>query len=95
MKKIPTNFERYKSTPVFDETSIPAGLLKAHKTKEGAWGKIVIFSGQLNYRILEPEVEDHLLTPEYHGVVEPTVLHDVSPNGQVTFQVDFYRNPDR
>ena len=45
MKDIPENFEHYKSTPVFNETSIPAGLLKAHKTKEGAWGKIVVLSG--------------------------------------------------
>ena len=30
----------YKSTPVFDETTLPAGLRREHRTKAGVWGII-------------------------------------------------------
>ncbi len=91
MKSLPVEVESYKKTPEFTEATIPQGLLKAHKTKEGTWGKIVIVSGQLNYRILEPEFEELVLSEKRHGVVEPTVLHEVAPIGEVVFYVEFFR----
>lgn len=91
VKTLPPDLEKYKSTPEFDETSVPAGLLKAHQTKAGTWGRIVILSGKLNYRILEPELEEITLTEDVYGVVEPTVLHEVAPLGEVRFRVEFYR----
>lgn len=93
MKSLPPNLEKYKSTPEFDEDSVPAGLLKAHQTKQGTWGRIVIVSGKLNYRILEPEFEEVELSTELYGIVEPTVLHEVEPLGKVRFYVEFYRAP--
>lgn len=93
MKDIPETLEPYKKTPEFSEGSIPAGLLKSHQTKEGTWGKINVSKGKLLYRILEPEIEEVILTPEKYGVVEPTVLHEVAPIGQVSFHVEFFRTP--
>tara|TARA_B100001540_G_scaffold298633_1_gene302331 strand:- start:5705 stop:5971 length:267 start_codon:yes stop_codon:yes gene_type:complete len=83
--------ENYKSTPEFDECSIPPGLLKAHQTKPGVWGKIVVLSGRLKYRILEPVLEEVELSAQLHGVVEPAVPHEVEPIGAVKFYVAFYR----
>ena len=91
MKDIPTAATSYKKTPEFTEETIPAGLLKAHQTKAGTWGKINVTEGQLRYRILEPEYEEVLLSSELFGVVEPTILHEVEPEGKVRFHVEFYR----
>ena len=91
MKALPPQLTAYKKTPLFTETTVPAGLLAAHQTKAGTWGKIVVVSGELEYRILEPELEILLLTPERFGVVEPTVRHEVEPRGSVSFYVEFYR----
>ncbi len=90
MKELPADVSSYKSTPEFTEETVPKGLLKAHQTKEGTWGKIVILEGRLHYRILEPEIEDVELSPERYGVVEPEILHEVKPLGQVRFYVEFY-----
>ena len=30
--------EPYKTTPVFDETSLPGAIRNAHSTKAGVWG---------------------------------------------------------
>ncbi|MEP1472447.1 MAG: DUF1971 domain-containing protein [Halieaceae bacterium] len=91
MKDLPDNVVSYKRTPEFSEDTVPKGLLNAHQTKAGTWGKIVILEGALRYRILEPETEVTDLSPSRHGVVEPTVLHDVEPLGAVRFYVEFYR----
>lgn len=90
MKNLPVSVNPTRKTPEFDEASVPKGLLKAHQTKAGIWGKIVILEGELQYKINEPEEEIIILTTENHGVVEPTVLHEVKPLGSVKFYVQFY-----
>ena len=92
MKELPKNVASYKQTPVFKEDTIPAGLLQAHKTKAGTWGKIVIIKGQLLYRILEPIKEQIRLAPDFDGVIAPSMLHEVEPMGEVEFYVEFYRH---
>ncbi|MGI9327441.1 MAG: DUF1971 domain-containing protein [Pseudomonadales bacterium] len=90
MKTLPSELAPYKRTPTFTEQSVPVGLTRAHKTKAGTWGKIVILKGQLLYRILEPQLEEVLLSENHHGVVEPAVPHEVEPQGKVEFFVEFY-----
>ena len=45
----------------------------------------------LTYRILEPEVEEVLLSRSKCGVIEPTIKHEVVPEPGVRFYVEFYR----
>lgn len=89
MKSLPSNVQVYKRTPDFTEATVPAGLLKFHQTKDGTWGRIQVTAGALLYRILEPTLEEHVLTPGQPGIVEPQVLHEVSPQGAVQFYVEF------
>ncbi|MEM7361068.1 MAG: DUF1971 domain-containing protein [Pseudomonadota bacterium] len=91
MKSLPENVTAYKRTPSFTTDTVPKGLLRAHKTKAGTWGKINVERGKLLYRILEPEIEEVLLSDQRYGVVEPTVLHEVAPQGEVEFYVEFYK----
>jgi len=91
MKTLPSTVNFHKKTPEFDETSIPKGLLKAHQTKAGVWGKIVVSEGQLKYTINDPEEEILILEKNIYGVVEPTMFHEVEAIGKVKFHVEFYR----
>ena len=94
METFPENLVCYHSTPEFTETTIPKGILKSHSTKDGVWGKIVIFEGSLKYRILATETRPEeviILNEALHGVVEPTVRHEVEPIGPVRFRVEFNR----
>lgn len=90
MKQLPDHLKLVRKTPAFDESSIPTGLLQSHQTKAGVWGKIVIVEGQLQYTINEPEEETVILDHETHGVIEPTIRHEVKPIGPVRFYVEFY-----
>jgi len=91
MRSIPRQCASYKRTATFTNHTIPVGLLNAHQTKSGTWGKIVVIEGKLLYRILEPNVEEHILDPQHFGIVEPQVLHQVEPIGEVSFYVDFHK----
>lgn len=91
MKEIPVNVTSYKKTPEFDESSIPKGLLKAHQTKEGVWGKIILTKGKLEYKINGAESVIVILDKNNHGVVEPAILHEVKAIGDVKFYVEFYK----
>ena len=93
MKPLPSTVAPYNQTPVFDRDTIPPGLLHSHNTKEGVWAKIVVLEGTLTYRILEPNAEEISLTPDRVGVVEPTVKHQVVPESNVRFYVEFLREP--
>ena len=92
MKTLPEGLVSHMQTPIFTETSVPKGLLKNHTTAENVWGVIRILEGSLLYRMIEPEHEEVVLTPENPGIVEPQMLHQVEMIGTVKFQVEFYRD---
>ena len=84
----------YKSTPVFDENTLPAGLRREHRTKAGVWGIIRVLDGRVRYRVLDP-VSETILDPDHPGLVLPDQPHFVEPLGAIRMQVEFYdRAPD-
>ena len=94
MKPLPPKAVSYQRTREFTQSTVPAGLLRRHTTKPGVWGCIQVLEGSLRYRILEPTLEEHVLTQEQPGVVEPEVPHEVEPLGPVRFFVEFLRVAD-
>ena len=82
----------YRSTPVFDETTLPAALRSRHDTKAGVWGVIRVIEGRLRLRYLEP-VSEVVLEPGSPGLVLPQQPHEVEPLGAMRMQVDFYHQP--
>ena len=85
----PTLTTPYKSTPVFDEVTLPAGLRREHRTKAGAWGVIRVLEGRLRYQVIDPSSEV-ILEPGRPGLILPQQPHLVEPLGPVRMQVEFY-----
>lgn len=84
----------YRSTPVFDETTLPAALRREHRTKPGVWGVIRVLEGRVRFTLADGSGES-VLTPRRPGVVLPDQPHHVEPLGPMRMQVDFYdREPD-
>lgn len=85
---VPTS-KPYRSTPVFDDQTLPAALRKAHTTKQGVWGVIRVLEGCVRYRV---EAQDHdvILSPGTPGLVRPQEPHHVEPVGPMRMQVEFY-----
>lgn len=82
----------YRSTPIFDETTLPAALRGEHRTKAGVWGVIRVLDGELRLVHLDPP-SDTVLTPQAPGLIAPQQPHFVEPLGAMRMQVDFYDAP--
>ena len=94
MTTLPPDVVAYQRTREFSESTIPNSLRSRHTTKRGVWGSIRVVEGALRYRILAPHPEEHVLSPDRPGVVEPDVPHEVEPLGEVRFYVEFLRRPE-
>lgn len=82
----------YRSTPVFDETSLPAALRNRHNTKAGVWGMVRVLEGRVRLTYLDPQSE-LVLDPGTPGLLLPQQPHFVEPLGPMRMQVDFYDSP--
>lgn len=79
----------YRSTPVFDEISLPAALRSAHSLKAGTWGRICVIEGQLKLTYCDTHAQV-LLSPEVSGLIQPQQLHFVEPLGPIKMRIDFF-----
>ena len=79
----------YRSTPVFDEQTLPAALRADHSTKAGVWGVIRVLEGRLRLELLDSGSE-RILTADEPGVVLPEQRHRVTPLGTMRMRVEFY-----
>ncbi len=79
----------YRSSPVFDERTLPAALCREHRTKPGVWGVIRVIEGKLKLT-LSDSGEVLMLEPGTPGIVLPDQLHHVEVQGPMQMQVDFY-----
>ena len=87
-----TDPKPYRSTPVFDQDTLPAALRARHDTKSGVWGVIRVIEGTLALTYLDPPSQV-TLTPDSPGLVLPGQPHFVTPSGPMKMQVDFYDQP--
>lgn len=82
--------EPYHSSPIFDETSLPDSLQRAHSTKAGVWGLLRVLEGQVDLIFHEPHRVVRV-TPDKPAEITPQALHHVEPDGPMRMQVEFYR----
>lgn len=84
--------EPYKTTPEFDETTLPAAIRNAHDTKAGVWGLLRVIEGGARLVFHDPRREV-AVTPDRPGVIAPQAVHHVETDGPVRLRVEFYREP--
>lgn len=90
-RSLPSNVVPYKSTAVFDHSTVPRGLLRDHHTAQGVWAEITVLQGELLYEVHGEQPMTAVLTPGNPGVVEPQVPHRVELGADTRFFVTFYR----
>ncbi len=82
----------YRSTPVFDEASLPTALRNRHCTKSGVWGVIRMIEGEARLTLLDPPSKT-VLDPRNPGLIQPEQPHFVTPLGAMKLRIDFYVRP--
>jgi len=91
--QLPQGLSLYKMTPLFDAASTPPALQADHSTKAGVWGRIHVLSGRLCYRVTDSRRTAAALdlSAGAYGIIEPTIVHRVELDGEVSFQVEFWK----
>lgn len=92
---LPPGLELARTTPDFDTTSVPAGLLAAHRVADGVWGRIRVLAGSLGFVF---EDDPSTATPRHLTagdtmVIPPADPHHLVLDQPVRFHVEFHR-PD-
>jgi tellurite methyltransferase len=91
MPRLPPRAAVYKETPVFDQQSVPGGLLASHTLRAGTWGQIVVIAGKLDYVIEDVPARAFVLAPGVDGAVAPESPHHVRLQIGARFKVRFLR----
>ncbi len=82
-----------RTTPEFDESTVPAGLLGEHRVAPGVWGRLIVRAGALGFGFEgRPE---RVVPAGEHVAIPPDVTHHVRIVGPVRFVVEFHRPGDR
>ncbi len=93
-RSLPDDVGLVRTTAVFDEATVPAGLLRAHRIADGVWGRLVMHRGTLEFVFEdEPDVSITLSAGE-SLVIPPAMEHRVVLIGPAAFAVEFHRSSD-
>jgi tellurite resistance-related uncharacterized protein len=91
---LPDGLEHVRTTDTFDNDTVPAGLLRAHRVAEGVWGRLVVHSGAVNF-VFDDEPEHPITVSAGDTVAIPTARqHHLELHEAATFAVEFHRLPN-
>ena len=89
-RSLPHDAVLVRTTAVFDEESVPAGLLRAHRIADGVWGRLVVYRGTLDFLFEDEPNAPITLTAGERLVIPPAVPHRVVLTGSAAFAVEFH-----
>lgn len=92
--QLPDGLELTRTTDVFDQETVPAGLLRAHRVATGVWGRLVVHDGSLRF-VFEDDGTTFRADAGEWIVIPPDRPHRVELTGPVGFVVEFHRTSDR
>jgi len=87
---LPSGLEHVRTTPVFDEATVPEGLRRAHQVAEGVWGVLRVHTGTVTF-VDEGSGESRDVPAGGSQVIPPATPHHVEPGEGATFAVEFHR----
>jgi tellurite resistance-related uncharacterized protein len=90
---LPDGAEFVRVTPDYDEHTVPAGLLAAHRVADGVWGRLVVRDGSIVIVFEDDPEWRYSIAAGSSQVLPPGARHHVEIVGPVQFAVEFHRVP--
>ena len=88
---LPDRLVLVRITPEFDEHTVPAGLLAAHRTAPHVWGRLAVRDGNIAFVFDDHPDDIHQLSKGESIGIPPQRRHHVIVTGPVRFVVEFHR----
>ncbi len=90
---LPTGLKPIRTTDTFDNDTVPAGLLRAHRVADGVWGRLVVHTGTVIF-IFDDEPEHPIAVSAGGSVaIPPARQHHLELHEPASFAVEFHRIP--
>lgn len=86
--EMPEGLPYVRTTPEFTSQTVPAALRRAHRVADGVWGRVRVLAGALRFRSAGVDL---VLTAGEWRNIPPGVEHEVEPDGDARFAVEFWR----
>jgi tellurite methyltransferase len=86
--EFPDGLRFVRSTPIWDEHTMPNALRRGHRLGSGTWARLVVVKGRLRYNASSPAWEAVLDENRTLGI-PPDREHSVEPLGSVRFLIEF------
>ena len=91
--QLPAGLEHVRTTDVFDITTAPAGLLRAHRVADGVWGNLVVHTGAVTF-VFDDEPDHPIAVQAGDAVaIPPARQHHLELDEPATFAIEFHRIP--
>lgn len=86
---LPPGATLVRTTPWFDGTTRPDGLLRTHRIAAGVWGRLRVAEGAL-VLVFEDDDAHRPVAAGRSAVIPPERPHHVELDGPVRFAVEFH-----
>jgi tellurite resistance-related uncharacterized protein len=80
-----------RTNPEWNEDSLPAGLRRSHRLGSGAWGRIRVLYGRLQFSMASRPPLTTELVAGSEQAIPPEMDHEVQPLGRVRFALDMLK----
>lgn len=91
--ELPDDLALLRTTPMWDESSVPAALRRNHRVASATWGLLRVESGSLRFTASTDPATDVEVPAGGSQAIPPDVDHHVDVTGPVRFAVDFLGRP--
>lgn len=93
-ERMPGGLRLARTTPMFDEESVPERLLAAHRIADGVWGRLVVHSGALVFAFEDDRTSPYRVEAGESIDIPPRRPHRLILDDPVRFQIEFHRAAD-
>lgn len=91
--ELPEGLEVVRTAGPFDESSVPAGLQRAHRVAAATWGRLRVLEGRVRFSLqTRPPIVRDLQAGDLQPI-PPEIEHEVTVTGPVRLEVDFLVRP--
>lgn len=90
VRELPDDLVLLRTTDVFDNHTVPAGLLRAHRVADGVWGRLVVQTGRITFVFDDEPDQPIAVTAGETVAIAPARQHHLVLDGPTTFVVEFH-----
>lgn len=87
---MPDRLVLVRTTPELTDTTVPAGLRRAHRVATGVWGRLRVLDGDVRFVFEGTPATAHELRAGDSIDIPPGLAHHVEPGTDSRFLVEFH-----